>query len=205
MSRPAGTEPMADRAETTIRRHADGLDDRDAAALDALVALLHRQLHQLAYQHRRRWRGDETLDTTALLHETYIKLRHQKRIAIDSHDHFLALASRAMRHILSTYAEQRRTLKRGGGVDKIPVGEIEPPATPDTTASDAEEILAAMDSALRQLAAHHPRPCRVVECRFYGGLTVEETASALGMSTRTVKRDWAFAQAWLKRELQELV
>ena len=106
----------------------EGLARGNPAALDALVAVLYDELRIVAHRQRRRWRGDDTLGTTALLHETYLKLRQQKRIGTESRDHFLALASRAMRHILSTYAEQRRTLKRGRAVGRASITGLELPA-----------------------------------------------------------------------------
>lgn len=185
-----------------VRELLEGLQQGDSSALDLLIGILYEELRVIAHNQRRRWRGDDTLGTTALLHEAYGKLRRQKRISIESRSHFLALASRAMRHILSTYAEQRRARKRGGGVACVSLSGVDMPAT---TSTDCSEMLAAMDTALRRLEKHHERPCRVVECRFYAGMSVEETAAALGMSSRTVKRDWAFAQAWLKRELEEMI
>lgn len=195
---------MADDPNSTIPRLLDALGEGDPVALDAVVSLLYGELRQVAHRQRRRWHREDTLGTTALVNEVYLKLRRQRRIGTESREHFLALASRAMRHILSTYAEQRSTLKRGGGLTRVPLDEWETPAA-DAGAADPEEILAAMDRALRRLEDSHARQCRVVECRFFGGLTVEETAAALGTSPRTVKRDWAFAQAWLKRELQGII
>ena len=185
-----------------VRELLEGLQQGDSSALDLLIGILYEELRVIAHNQRRRWRGDDTLGTTALLHEAYAKLRHQKRISIESRSHFLALASMAMRHILSTYAEQRRARKRGGGVACVSLSGVDMPAT---TSTDCSEMLAAMDTALSRLEKYHERPCRVVECRFYAGMSVEETAAALGMSSRTVKRDWAFAQAWLKRELEEMI
>lgn len=208
---------MHDDPQETIQQLLDGLPADDPSTLDQLIDLLHEELRLVAHRQRRRWHRDDTLGTTALVNEAYLKLRRQKRIGTGSREHFLALASRAMRHILSTYSEQRRTLKRGGGFARVSLDESHTPAAERTAerqpiadpvalcAGDGEEILAALESALRRLEQTHPRHCRVVECRFYGGLTVEQTAAALGTSTRTVKRDWAFAQAWLKRELEEMV
>ena len=185
-----------------IRELLEDLQQGDSSALDLLIGVLYEELRAIAHNQRRRWRGDDTLGTTALLHEAYAKLRRQKRISTESRSHFLAVASRAMRHILNTYAERRRTQKRGGGVACVSLNDVEAPAT---AGADCAEMLAAMEAALRRLETHHERPCRVVECRFYAGMTVEETAAALGMSPRTVKRHWAFAQAWLKRELEEMI
>jgi RNA polymerase sigma factor (TIGR02999 family) len=195
---------MRDDAQVTIQRLLDGLAADEPATLDALIDFLYDELRLVAHQQRRRWHRDDTLGTTALVNEVYLKLRRQKRIGTVSREHFLALASRAMRHILSTYAEQRRTLKRGGGLARVPLDEADTPAV-DAAADDGEDALSALECALRRLEETHPRHCRVVECRFYGGLTVEQTAAALATSPRTVKRDWAFAQAWLKRELEEVI
>jgi RNA polymerase sigma factor (TIGR02999 family) len=193
-------------AQSTVTRLLDAVAEGDPAALDAVVSLLYDELRLLARQQRRRWRGDHTLDTTALVHEAYLKLVQQKRIATDSRGHFLALASRAMRHILTNYAEERRTQKRGGGLEHLSLRELALAVRDDVAGEDdAAEVLSAMHAALERLEALHARACRVVECRFYGGLTIEETAAALGTSPRTVKRDWAYAQAWLNRELEEVL
>jgi RNA polymerase sigma factor (TIGR02999 family) len=197
---------VTDDAQSTVTRLLDAVAEGDPAALDAVVSLLYDELRLLARQQRRRWRGDHTLDTTALVHEAYLKLVQQKRIATDSRGHFLALASRAMRHILSNYAEERRTQKRGGGLEHLSLRELALAVRDDVAGEDdAAEVLSAMHAALERLEALHARACRVVECRFYGGLTIEETAAALGTSPRTVKRDWAYAQAWLNRELEEVL
>lgn len=193
---------MAEESQSALPRLLDDAGVADPAALDDLIAALYEQLRTLAHHQRQRWSGAETLGTTVLVHEAYLKLRKQKRVRVENEGHFLALAARAMRHILSNYAEQRRALKRGGGLEHVAVHD--PAAAMRGTEGDAEEQLAALNRALERLEAFHKRSCTVVECRFYGGLTVEQTASALGISARTVKRDWAFAQAWLKRELAGL-
>ena len=177
----------------------------DPTALDELIGILYDQLRAAAHRQRRRWRGDETIGTTVLVHEAYLKLRKQRQIHVEDTDHFLALSSQAMRHVLSNYAEQRCARKRGGGMERVAVQDIAVAADTAGAADEAEEMLAAMNEALRWLERDHARACRIVECRFFGGLTVEQTAVALGISARTVKRDWAFAQAWLKREMKELV
>jgi RNA polymerase sigma factor (TIGR02999 family) len=197
--------PMADNTQPTIPRLLEAVSAGERAALDDVVALLYDELRTLARRQRRRWRGDHTLDTTALVHETYLKLVRQERIATASRAHFLALASRAMRHILSNYAAERRAQKRGGGREPISLRELALAVSEDVSGEAAAEVLTAMHGALYRLEAAHARSCRVVECRFYGGLTIEETAAALGTSPRTVKRDWAYAQAWLNRELREIV
>jgi RNA polymerase sigma factor (TIGR02999 family) len=196
---------LADESRPTIQRLLDGLGEADSAALDSLIAILYEQLRVLAHRQRRRWLGDDTLGTTALVHEAYLKLRQQKRIGTRSRDHFLALASTAMRHILTNYAEQRRTRKRGGGLEPASICDVAMLPAGNGSAGQADEVLGTMNRALEELEAFNSRACRVVECRFYGGLNVKATADALGISPTTVKRDWAFAQAWLKRELQGTV
>lgn len=181
-----------------------GRGESDAYA--RAFALLYEELRAVAHGQLRRWPDDRTLGTTALVHEAYLKLVQQKRITTQSRSHFLALASRAMRHVLTNYALSRRAQKRGGGVEPIPLHELALPVNGGALADDAAaEVLDALHRALERLEVSHARSCRVVECRFYGGLTIEETAEALGASSRTVKRDWAYAQAWLNRELSEVV
>ena len=192
---------MLDETRTRVVRLLEELRDGEAAALDELFALLYDELRQLAQRQRRRWRGDETLNTTALVHEAYVKLVGQARIAAESRAHFLALAARAMRHILCNYARDRRTQKRGGGLEHVQLDESGSDAGRSRFSPEQSEELVALDEALRRLEQVDPRQGRVVECRFFGGLTIEETAAALGVSPRTVKRDWAMAQAWLHREL----
>jgi RNA polymerase sigma factor (TIGR02999 family) len=188
--------------EPTIPRLFDAAAGGDAAALDAIVALLYDELRALAHQQRRRWQRNDTIGTTALVNELYLKLHRQQRIGTASREHFLALASRAMRHILSTYATQQRTQKRGGGWVQVTLDDAHAPDS--AGAASEEDVLAVFDSLLAHMeASSYVRQCRVVECRFYGGLSVEETAAALRVSPRTVKRDWAFAQAWLKRAFEE--
>lgn len=184
-----------DPTQTTITRLLGELDGGDRRAFQDLFALLYDEIHELARRQRQRWRGDYTLDTTALVHEAYLKLAGQRRVGAASRAHFAAVAARAMRHILCNYARDRRALKRGG--DAVPVTWDEAAAP----AADPSDALVALDDALRQLERVDPRRSQVVECRFFGGLTVEDTAAALGVSARTVKRDWAVAQAWLHREL----
>ncbi len=171
-------------------------------ALDQLLPLVYHHLHELARQQRRRWSGDETLDTTALVHEAYLRLAGESAPVWKNRAHFLAVASRAMRHILVDYAKRQHRAKRGGHHVRVALDEIE--AALQTRADPADagtETLVALDEALRQLEQHNARQSRIVECRFFGGMAIQETAEALGVSTATVKRGWAMAQAWLHREL----
>jgi RNA polymerase sigma factor (TIGR02999 family) len=188
-----------DRVSTLVEALAAG----DREALDALFPLVYEELGRLAHQQRRRWDGDFTLTTTALVHEAYLKLAGQRQLPTESRAHFLAIAAKAMRHILCNYARDRRRQKRGGGQPHVA---LEAAATADGTAldlpPDQADRLAGLDEALRRVEGIAERQCRVVECRFFGGMSVEETAAALGMSPRNVKRDWSFARAWLLREMQ---
>jgi RNA polymerase sigma factor (TIGR02999 family) len=194
---------METRAETVTRilQQAEG---GDSAAADQLFGLVYEELHLLAKRQRARWRGDYTLNTTALVHEAYLKLVGPQRLGVESHAHFFALAARAMRHILSNYAKRRRTLKRGGDQVRLSLMERDLAVLDSQALMSAEraEVLHALEEAMTRLEAVSERQCRVVECRFYGGMSVPETATALGISPATVKRDWTLAQAWLYRELQ---
>ncbi len=186
--------------QETVRRLLRELRAGDSDALDRLLPLVYRELKDLARRQRRRWQGDYTLNTTALLHEAYMKLVGQERVEVESRAHFRALAARAMRHILCDYARERRANKRGGDLRRLPIEALTAPPAAALTEERSLALLS-LDKALERLEARDPRQARVVECRFFGGLTVEETAGALGVSPRTVKRDWAVAQAWLHRAM----
>lgn len=190
---------MDDRVATLVEAVAAG----DREALDTLFPLVYEELSRLAHRQRQRWDGDFTLTTTALVHEAYLKLAGQRQLPTRNRAHFLALAARAMRHILCNYARDRRRQKRGGGQPHLALDQVDPAdgMALDLSADQADR-LAGLDEALRRFESIAERQCRVVECRFFGGMSVEETAAALDMSPRSVKRDWAFARAWLLREMQ---
>jgi RNA polymerase sigma factor (TIGR02999 family) len=167
------------------------------ALADELLPAFYAELKRLARRERSRVGAATTLQTTALVHEAYLKLRGAKGWNDDTH--FLRAAALAMRHALLTYAKARLTAKRGGGAKHVSHDEqltVEP-ATPDH-----DETLLALNQALERLAGTSPRLARVVECRFFAGYDERETARALALSERTVRRDWALARAWLHRELQ---
>ncbi|MGH9381858.1 MAG: ECF-type sigma factor [Thermoanaerobaculia bacterium] len=170
----------------------------DEAPLSELFSATYARLYSLARDQRRRWRGQETLSTTALVHEAYLKLSQQESPRWQSRGHFFRVAARAMRHILINYAERSRTAKRGGGREHIPA---EDAALVHETR--VEELLA-LDEALTRLEQLSPRQAQVVECRFFAGLDVEETAEALAVSEATVMRDWRRGKTWLYRELAPL-
>jgi len=169
----------------------------DDAALEQLLPLVHDDLRRLARRYMARERAGHTLQATALVNEVYLKLIDARGIRWQNRAHFFSLAARLMRRILVDVARARGNQKRGGGVPRVALEEavlLAPEAPPD---------LIALDAALQQLEHEHPRKGRVVELRFFGGLTVEETAVVLGTSVDTVKRDWRFAKLWLLRELRE--
>jgi RNA polymerase sigma factor (TIGR02999 family) len=195
---------MSDEIQTTVSRLVHELENGNRAALDELFPLIYEELRALAHRQRQRWRGDTTLNTTALVHELYLKLDDQKRIGSNGRAHFFAVAAKAMRHILSNYARERRAKKRGDGVTKVSLDELTmlPEETHARLSEEQADMLAELDEALRRMERVDKRRSEVVECRFYGGMTVEETAVAIGISPRTVKRDWQLAQAWLHREMK---
>ncbi len=168
----------------------------EEAALEHLVPLLYDELRAMARQQLRRERPGHTLSPTALVNEVYLKLAAQREIAATHRTQFMAIAGQTMRRILVDYARTRKRLKRGGGQAPIPLDE----AAFFLTDSEADEVLA-LDEAVSRLARIDPRGSEVVQHRFYGGLTLDETAQLLGISTRTVKRDWLAARAWLRKEV----
>lgn len=175
----------------------------DRKALDALFPLVYEELVRLAHRQRRRWDGNLTLTTTALVHEAYLKLAGQRHLPTESRAHFFAVAATAMRHILCNYARDRRRQKRGGDRPHLELDQAERAEGKALELSDDQtDRLAALDEALRRFEGIAERQSRVVECRFFGGMSVEDTAAALEVSARSVKRDWAFARAWLLREMQ---
>lgn len=195
---------MSQAIQATVTHLLERVEEGDRAALDELFSLIYDELRQLAHHQRRCWSGDETLGTTVLVHEAYLKLVGQRRLQAGNRAHFLAVASRAMRHILVNYARDRRALKRGGALRKVPFDEAALSPTRELISQEESDELATLGDALQALEQTDPRQARVVECRFFGGMTVEETAAALGISPRTVKRDWSVAQAWLHRRMEEL-
>jgi RNA polymerase sigma factor (TIGR02999 family) len=177
--------------------------DGDAAA--PLFERVYEELHRIARRQLGHERAGHTLSTTAVVHEAYFKLVGQTRVEWADRGHFFAVAARAMRRILLDYARRRRAAKRGGAerpvtLDEETLGDAAL-ATAAMAADERAEVLIALDEALARLAALDERQARVVECRFFGGLTEEETAHALGVTERTVRRDWVKAKAWLYRAL----
>jgi RNA polymerase sigma factor (TIGR02999 family) len=171
------------------------LDIGDREAWNRLLPVVYEELRRIARLHLRRQGAGHTLDTSALVHETFLKLVDRARLPRESRAHFFAVASRAMRQVLIDHARRHATVRRGGGWRRVPLDVAEP------TVEDRAEMLLALDEALTRLSQMDERLGRVVECRFFGGMTEEETAAALGVTDRTVRRDWTKARLWLSAEM----
>jgi RNA polymerase sigma factor (TIGR02999 family) len=176
----------------------DRLRAGEEGALEQLVPLLYDDLRAIARGWLRRERADHTLDTTALVHESYLRLLGAGRIRARDRQQFFAVAANVMRRVLVDWARARNRLKRGGGAARVPLEEVEAMLSDQ----EAAEVLA-LDEAMARLARASPRGARVVELRFFGGLTVEQIAELLEVSHRTVHRDWLAARAWLRQEVAE--
>lgn len=163
-----------------------------------MFVVVYNELRQLAARKLRGERDDHTLSTTALVHEAWLELNKLNRIQWQNRGHFLAVAAQAMRRILIDYAVARRRQKRGGGQVVVSLDDGDALAIADDRADELVEL----EEALERLQVINERQAKVVECRFYGGMSVEETADALNVSPATVKREWAIARAWLNREMQ---
>jgi RNA polymerase sigma-70 factor, ECF subfamily len=168
----------------------------DQTALERLTPIVYRQLHRLAGRYMRRERPGHSLQTTALVNEAYMRLVGYTRMRWQDRAHFFAVAAQVMRRILVEHA-RRHNLKRGGDVPHVALDEAA------LVGADADVDLVALDDAMTALARVDPRKMQVVEMRFFGGLSVEETAEVLGISPVTVKRDWRMAKAWLYREMAD--
>jgi RNA polymerase sigma factor (TIGR02999 family) len=167
----------------------------DAEAMAEVMPLLYGELHKLARHHLGGERSDHTLQATALVHEAYVRLAGQQRVHWQNRKHFFGIASRVMRRILVDYARSRHADKRGGFAIKVGLDDV---VLSDERATE----LVALDEALASLAVIDPQQSRIVELRFFGGLTIEETAQSIGVSPATVKRDLNVAKAWLHREMR---
>lgn len=175
----------------------------DQTAFDRLMPLVYEHLHGLARQHMRRERQGHSMQSTALVHEAYLRLVDSRRVEWQDRAHFFAVAARVMRRILVDAARRKAATKRGGDLTRIahaaPVEFDRMPAP----ASDRSAAFCALDDALEELSKIDPRRAQVIELRFFGGLSVEETAEVVGISPRLVLRDWKIARDWLARELSQ--
>lgn len=173
------------------------VEDGDEAAIEQVVPRVYAELRRLAKRHMARQREGHTLQTTDLVNEAYLKLAHARRSGWKNRLHFFAVASRAMRSVLVDHARRRAYAKRGGNPIRVSLNEA------DQISQDRSLEVVAVDAALSRLAALDPRKARVVELRYFAGLSVEEVSQVLDLSSRTIKREWRWARAWLYRELDE--
>jgi RNA polymerase sigma factor (TIGR02999 family) len=189
---------MSEHGDVTVLIAA--LSGGDRTALDRLLPRVYDELRHLAHRELRRERAGHTLTTTDLVHELYLKLARVERLTWKDRAHFFAVCAQAMRRILVNYALMKKAAKRGGGGRDlhVPFDEV------ITVAETRPEDLLSVHEVLGRLETLSPRQTRVVECRVFGGMGVRDTAAALGISPATVKRDWALARAWLRREMETL-
>jgi RNA polymerase sigma factor (TIGR02999 family) len=184
-------------APPTINQLLIEWSEGDRAALDRLMPLVYDELRRLARSYLRRERPDHTLQATELVHEAYMRLIDQHSVSWQNRAHFFGIASQMMRRILVNHALARATAKRGGHTEKLSID--------GAIVADGERHidLVALDDALRELEATDARQCRIVELRFFGGLSIEETAEVLKLSPATVKREWSTAKLWLRRRISK--
>ena len=174
-----------------LRKWSEG----DDSALEQLTPLVYDELHRLAHQHMRRENAGHVLQTSALINEAYLRLVDQPRIQWESRAHFFGIAARLMRRILVDDARKRNSAKRGGSLIQVPLDEV------DYLAQQQAANVVAVDEALQMLEAIDARQSQIVELRFFGGLSIDETANLLRVSPGTVMRDWTFARAWLRNQM----
>lgn len=169
--------------------------DGDISALDRMMPIVEGELRRIAHRYMNRERAGHTLQTSALVNEAYLRLVDQRSVKWNNRAHFFAIAAQMMRRILVDYARHNRYAKRGAGAVHVSLSEARP------TSREPTAEVAALDEALDKLASIDPRQARVVELRFFGGLTIKETAEAMKISVDMVKREWSTAKAWLYREM----
>src|SRR5215475_8559137 len=190
--RPVMPEPNPHEVTQLLLAWSEG----DKTALDQLMPLVYTELRRLAKSYMSRERAGQTMQTTALIHEAYLRLIDADRVRLENRGHFFAAASRLMRQVLVDLAREHGSRKRGGAALQVSLDEAM------VVSKQRDEGLLALDEALNALAQIDPRKSRMVELRFFGGLSVEETAEALGVSVETIHRDWRLAKSWLLRRLR---
>ena len=188
---------MTSPSQNEVMRLLLAWSDGDKAALEELTPLVYAELRRLAERHKRRERAGHPLQTTALINEAYVRLVDLRQVRWQNRAHFFGVAAQLMRHILVDFARARRRAERGGYKQQVSLEEAA--VAPKEKSAD----FIALDDALKSLAEIDPRKSRMVELRFFGGLSVEETAEALNVSPRTVMREWSLARDWLYRELSK--
>ena len=182
-------------AQHQVTRLLQEWNEGDETALEQLMPLVHDELHRLAHQHLRREAPGHILQTSALINEAYLRLVDQPEIRWENRNHFFGIATRLMRRILVDDARKRNAAKRGGSLIQVPLDDA------TSVADEQSANVAALDDALQRLETIDARQGQIVELRFFGGLSIEETANVLQVSPGTVMRDWTFARAWLRNEM----
>jgi len=191
-------EPQDRAQRSEVTRLLNAWRDGKGDALQELIPLVYQELRRLAHHHMRGERPGHTLQTTAVIHEAFLKLIDQSAVNWENRAHFFGVASQLMRRILVDHARARAAEKRGGGAPHVALDDVA------LVGSEQNVDLIALDEALERLAALDPQQSRIVELRFFGGLTIDEAAAVAGISPATVKREWAMAKAWLYRALTGL-
>lgn len=197
---------MENSPQRSVSQILNNIQSGDTQAFDELFELVYNDLYTIARGRRKNWQGNNTLNTTALLHETYLKLVDQSDVGWQSRAHFFAAASKAMCHILINYARDQSRKKRGGDRQRVSMEHIKLLASGEFGFTDERvEMLVVLGDLLEKLDQVNPRQSQIVECRFFGGLTIKETADALNISPATVTRGWQMVQLWLYRELKKVL
>lgn len=182
----------------------DEISKGDEKAKKELFALLYRDLHAIAHRAMRKENLEITLQTTALLHETFMSLLKTSKTSFKNQGHFYSVAARAMRFILVDEARKRSSLKRGGDMSALPLDSVGTTDGEISITPRSIKHLEILDAALEKLSRQYPRKCTIVEMRFFAGLTIDKTAEVLGISPATVKREWEFTREWLREELRPI-
>lgn len=188
----------------TVTQLLEAYRDGNDLAFEALFPLVYDELHALAHRKRQDWQSDHTLNTTALVHEAYLKLADQSHLDVENRTHFFAVVAKIMRHILVDYARRQQAHKRGGNVKKISLEEEKGRLDKWLTMSDEQaDKVVAVGEALKKLENVNTRWSQIVDCRFFCGMTTTETAERMKISPATISRDWRLAQTWLFREIKQ--
>jgi RNA polymerase sigma factor (TIGR02999 family) len=193
--RKPSAKPLKEAAPHEITKLLTDWSGGDSTALDRVIPLVYDELHRLAHQHMRRERAGHLLQTSALINEAYLRLREQPELNLENRTHFFGIAARLMRQILVDEARKRNSAKRGGDAIQVSLTEA------TNVVQEQAANVVALDDALKTLEGIDGRQSEIVELRFFGGLTIEETAKVLSVSPGTVMRDWTFARAWLRNEM----
>ena len=195
---------MSDHTNQSVTRLLNLYNEGDKEVFNELFTLVYEHLYHMARARNNKWHGNHTLNTTAILHEAYLKLVDQSSCDWKDRSHFFAVASKAMRHILINYARDQNRQKRGGNFQKISLKRLNLAVSGEIEFSeDRNDVLIALDDALKKLSQVNKRQAKIVEYLFFGGMTINETATALNVSPSTVKRGWKTAQLWLLREIEK--